>query len=129
MATVMLVDDNSLVLTVHELMLQDFGHKVISKGDAQSALSLIRAGEDIDLVITDYRMPLMNGIEFIKSLRQILPRVPVIMLTGYYNAAEIEPELDVFKCLSKPIKEKEFDLTIKAALDQTDTSSVLACHH
>jgi len=128
MATVLLVDDDPLVLSVHEVMLQDFGHEVISKCDAQSALALIRSGADVDLVITDYQMPVMNGVEFIRALRQTLPIVPVLMLTGY-NTREIEDELGVFECLSKPVKKKGFDLTIKAALDQVDMSSLLAWHH
>jgi len=49
------------------------------------------------------------------------------MLTGY-NVGEIEPELCVFECLSKPVKKKEFDLTIKAALNLVDMNGLLAWH-
>ncbi|HUI47019.1 MAG TPA: response regulator [Nitrospirota bacterium] len=128
MATVLLIDDDPLVLSVHELMLQDFGHEVITKCDAQSALAFIKSGADIDLVITDYQMPVMNGIEFIRALRQTMPIIPVLMLTGY-DIVEIEPELGVFECLSKPVREKEFDLTVQAALNQVDISRLLGRYH
>jgi len=119
MKTILLVDDDSAVLTFHEFILNDLGYDVISKHEAKSALSLIREGVNIDLVITDFQMPGMNGVEFISQLRLTLPFVPVLMLSGYCDV-NIDPSLDVFKCIEKPVERKELGHIVKAALDRSD---------
>jgi len=124
MKTILLVDDEPAVLTLHEFMLNDYGYMVIPKSNAESALFLIQEGINVDLVITDYRMPGMNGVEFIRVLRQILPSVPVLMLTGDITV-EIEPGLGVFERIIKPVKGKELDRIVKAALDRADANNII----
>ena len=124
MKTILLVDDEPAILTVLELLLNKFGYIVIPKSNAESALFLIREGVNIDLIITDYRMPGMNGIEFIRVLRRILPSVPVLMLTGDITV-EIEPSLGVFERINKPVPGKELDRIVRAALDQSDANKFI----
>jgi two-component system response regulator PilR (NtrC family) len=79
----------------------------------------VRDGAEVDLVITDYRMPVMDGLEFLILLKQILPAVPVIMLTAY-GAVETylkSLSLGVFEYVNKPVKAKELGRIVKAALD------------
>jgi CheY-like chemotaxis protein len=121
MKKILLVDDEPAILTVLELLLNKFGHIVIPKSNAESALFLIQEGLNVDLVITDYRMPGMNGVEFIRVLRRILPSVPVLMLTGDITV-EIEPSLGVFERINKPVAGKELDRIVRAALDRADTN-------
>ena len=121
MKTILLVDDEPTILTVLELLLNKFGYVVIPKSNAESALFLIREGVNVDLIITDYRMPGMNGVEFIRVLRRILPSVPVLMLTGDITV-EIEPRLGVFERINKPVLGKELDRIVRAALDQADAN-------
>ncbi len=121
MNTILLVDDEPAILTVLELLLNKFGYIVIPKSNAESALFLIREGVNVDLIITDYRMPGMNGLEFIRVLRRILPSVPVLMLTGDITV-EIEPSLGVFERINKPVLGKELDRIVRAALDRADAN-------
>ena len=121
MKKILLVDDEPVILTVLELLLNKFGYIVVLKSNAESALFLIREGVNIDLVITDYRMPGMNGVEFVRELRRTLPSVPVLMLTGDITV-EIEPSLGVFALINKPIAGKELDRIVKAALDRAATN-------
>jgi DNA-binding NtrC family response regulator len=121
MKKILLVDDEPAILTVLELLLNKFGYIVILKSNAESALFLIREGVNVDLVITDYRMPGMNGVEFVRELRRILPSVPVLMLTGDITV-EIEPSLGVFELINKPVAGKELDRIVKAALDRAATN-------
>jgi len=124
MKTILLVDDEPTILTVLELLLNKFGYVVIPKSNAESALFLIREGVNVDLIITDYRMPGMNGVEFIRVLRRILPSVPVLMLTGDITV-EIEPHLGVFERINKPVLGKELDRIVRAALDQADANKFI----
>jgi len=124
MKKILLVDDEPAILTVLELLLNKFGYIVTLKSNAESALFLIREGVNVDLVITDYRMPGMNGIEFIRELRRILPSVPVIMLTGDITV-EIEPSLGVFERINKPVLGKELDRIVKSALNRANTDNFI----
>jgi len=124
MKKILLVDDEPAILTVLELLLNKFGYVVTLTSNAASALFLIREGVNVDLVITDYRMPGMNGIEFIRELRRILPSVPVLMLTGDINV-EIEPSLGVFERINKPVLGKELDRIVKAALNRSNTNNFI----
>jgi CheY-like chemotaxis protein len=121
MKKILLVDDEPAILTVLEVLLNKLGYIVVLKSNAESALFLIREGVNVDLVITDYRMPGMNGVEFVRELRRILPSVPVHMLTGDITV-EIEPSLGVFELINKPVAGKELDRIVKAALDRAATN-------
>jgi CheY-like chemotaxis protein len=124
MKKILLVDDEPAILTVLELLLNKCGFLVALKSNAESALFLIREGVNIDLVITDYRMPGMNGIEFIRELRRLLPSVPVLMLTGDINL-EVEPSLGVFEIISKPVLGNELDRIVKLALNRASTNDFI----
>lgn len=122
MKTILLVDDEPGVLKILEDTLVRFGYKVIPKPDAGSALTVIREGAKIDLVITDNKMPGMNGSEFVTVLKQALPSVPVIMLTGYGSVESYLKSLSngVFEYINKPVQARELDRIVKAALDASD---------
>ncbi len=127
MKTILLVDDDLYVLEALGEILRKFDYRVISRPDAESALSVIREGNNIDLVLTDYRLPGMNGIEFISVLKQILPSTPIIILTGdcsvevYIKALS----LGVFECLNKSVKMKDLDWILKLALERSDVGNAM----
>jgi len=106
------------------MMLSDMGYTVIAAPDAMSALSRLREGIAIDLVITDYRMPGMNGIEFIRALRKFDPVLPVIIITGV-DIPEVDPRLGVFASLLKPVKGNILDRAIKQAIEHAEMKSLL----
>lgn len=118
--TVLVVDDEPGNRRLYSEILRDLGHSVIDKPNGVSAMVTVRKGAGIDLVITDYRMPDMSGLEFVSALRQVLPSVPVIMITAY---ASIENYFDslslgVFEYINKPFVKREFERIVKAALLQ-----------
>jgi len=122
MKTILLVDDDRDILSYLEDSLGMLGYNVIPKPDAQSALSVIRAGVKVDLVVTDYSMPGMDGHEFFSVLKQALPSVPVIILTGYGSVETYLKSLSLGVCefVCKPIEAKELDRIVKAALDRAE---------
>jgi two-component system response regulator HydG len=121
MKTILLVDDEGGILSYLEDTLSTFGYNVIPKPDAQSALSVIREGTKVDLVVTDYSMPGMGSQEYFTALKQALPIVPIIILTGY-GSADIEGKLrsiGLFEYVSKPVDARELDRIVKAALERS----------
>jgi CheY-like chemotaxis protein len=81
--TVLLVDDDPLVLTSTAAMLEDLGYVVLEAIDAQDALERVREGMQVDLVITDYAMSGMNGLQLAEELHRIQPRLAILLATGY----------------------------------------------
>ncbi|RON13199.1 hybrid sensor histidine kinase/response regulator [Pseudomonas frederiksbergensis] len=85
---VLVVDDDSLVLTSTSLLLEDLGHRVISAASGAQALGLFDSEHDFDLVITDMVMPKMSGAQLAQAIRVIRPHLPIILATGYAERLE-----------------------------------------
>jgi len=117
METILIVDDEKNYLVVLEALLGPEGYETITVDNAQDALDLIRES-DLDLVITDMKMPGMNGMELLDEFKKIKPELPVIMMTAY-GTIEMAVEAmkkQAFDYITKPFKNEELKLTIKKAL-------------
>jgi PAS domain S-box-containing protein len=93
---VLVVDDDSLVLTNTAAMLEDLGHEVIEALSGEQALRILRRTKGIDLVITDEIMPEMRGTQLIEAIRSEWPALKFILATGYADlpaAGEDVPRL------------------------------------
>lgn len=97
---VLVVDDDSLVLTSTCLLLEDLGHRVISATSGAQALKAFDSESAIDLVITDMAMPQMNGAQLAQAIRTLKPDLPIILATGY--AERLEGFATRLPRLSKP---------------------------
>lgn len=84
-ARILLVDDNQNGLTARKALLQELGATVVTSSSPAEALELF-AERPFDLVVTDYKMPRMNGDEFIARLRKLAPAVSVILLSGFADS-------------------------------------------
>lgn len=80
---VLLVDDEELVRDGTAAMLRDLGHRVIEASGGAEALEKVQAGLDVDVVVSDYKMPRMDGAELARRLRNARPQIPVLLITGY----------------------------------------------
>src|SRR5579875_719794 len=81
-ATILLVDDNAHGLLARGSILQELGYHVVSASGAREALHLVEQ-QQFDLIVTDYRMPGMDGVAFINILRERNFKNPVILLSGF----------------------------------------------
>jgi PAS domain S-box-containing protein len=82
--TILLVDDEQMIIDVGKAMLKRLGYHVITAKCGQDAIDVVtRAGDDIDLVILDMIMPGMDGGKTFDRIREIRPRLPVMLSSGY----------------------------------------------
>lgn len=86
---ILLVDDNSLGLAARRSVLEELGHQVQTSGSAAEALELCRT-HHFDVVVTDYKMPKMNGVELIGRLRKLHPAMSVILISGFTDTLGLD---------------------------------------
>ncbi len=117
--TVLVVEDNDLVLELVVEMMTDLGYCVLTAVDARSALGSIEQEERIQLWLTEVMMPdHMNGIDLARAARRRRPQLKVLLTSGYagfdpgggHDAAE-------FPLLSKPYRRAELAKRVRATLD------------
>ena len=86
-ATILLVDDEELVRNGTADMLRDIGYEVLTAASGAEALMLLRSGAEINLLVTDYLMPGMNGVDLVQAAGSVVPGLPALLITGYSNIA------------------------------------------
>ena len=101
---VLIVDDEDVVCQSYERVLSDAGYQVRSAMNGKQALQEVQKDRP-DLVLTDLRMPVMDGLTIIRYLRESEPEVRVIVVTGYPSeeSAEEAAKLGVEEYLTKPL--------------------------
>ena len=86
--SVLLVDDEDLVRFATGEMLRDLGHRVVEAGSGAEALDFLREGLKVDAVVTDYKMPRMDGAELAQQIHVTHPSMPVLIITGYTGISD-----------------------------------------
>jgi DNA-binding NtrC family response regulator len=118
MGRILLIDDDNSLREVVQFILTESGHEVLTAADGVTGLELL--AEDPDLVITDIRMPGMDGMEVLRRVRENAgpTTVPVIMLTahGTVEQAVAAMQLGAYTYLLKPFAREELKLTVDQAL-------------
>jgi len=119
METILIVDDEKNYLIVLEELLGSEGYEVIAVDNSMEALEHI-GNPDLDLVITDMKMPGISGMELLEEIKKINFELPVIVMTAY---GTIEMAVDAMKknaydYITKPFRNEELKLTIKKALEK-----------
>ncbi len=121
--TVLVVDDEIHIVHIVAIKLRNNGYEVISADNGAEALELALR-EKPDIVVTDYQMPVMTGLELVENLRQHdqTKDIPVIMLTARSFAIEQEQQdaLQISECLSKPFSPRELLGNIEDILYQKE---------
>jgi DNA-binding NtrC family response regulator len=119
--TIVLVDDEELVLTsIRSLIELETNYVCKPFTSAQAALDHISAN-DVNLVVSDYLMPEMDGISFLAKVRKVKPDIPRILLTGYAdkeNAIKAINEVGLFQYIEKPWDNNDLLLIFRNGLDK-----------
>ncbi len=116
--TIMIIDDEKIVGDMAKLSLEQEGYEVETFLNAESALARMKY-RPFDLIVTDYKMKGIDGMELLRIVRQSYPSVKVIMITAFANLDTAIEALrgDVHDFFPKPVKIKELKASIRRALD------------
>ena len=116
--TVLVVDDDESLRRVVEYNLQEEGYRVLTAVDGPEGWRQFQA-ETVDLVLTDVRMPEMDGIELLTRLKAMQPDLPVIMLTahGTIDSAVDAMKLGASDYLTKPFNRDQLKAAVWKALE------------
>ena len=84
-ARILLVDDNANGLAARRSVLEELGHRIMTATSGGDALEQFSAHK-FDMVVTDYKMPRIDGLELIGRLRAQAPNLPIVLISGYADA-------------------------------------------
>ena len=117
--TILVADDETHTLHVVSLKLRNAGFIVITARDGQEALELVQQNKP-DLIITDYHMPQLSGLELCQRLKQdpATTGIPAIMLTarGYHLEPADTEQSGILRMLSKPFSPRQLLTTVEEVL-------------
>jgi len=115
--TILLVDDEPKLRDVLTVGLTDLGYRTLAAPSGREAIDLLQR-EDVDLVLTDLRMPGIGGRELLQEIKRLRPAMPVILMTAYStvkDAVQVIKE-GAFDYIGKPFEMDELTATIENAL-------------
>jgi len=118
MKTILVIDDDTMILMILKQTLTKAGYRVFTVSSGEEGISLLSTSQ-VDLVLTDYLMPGMSGIEVLSIIKQNQPLLPIIILTGHGDVAlTIKAiQLGAVDFIEKPIHSKELIDVIKRTLE------------
>jgi CheY-like chemotaxis protein len=109
---ILLIDDDEMVLGIIALMLSSDGHTVLAASSGRDGLARLEAGESVDLVLTDLRMPDMSGWDVIRAVRARWPSIRVGFNSGSRDAL-LDPSEPIDVQLRKPVSFDDLRAAIK----------------
>ncbi len=111
---ILLVDDDALVRMNTAYMLMDLGHSVLEAPSAAHAIKLLESDTQFDVVLTDYAMPGMTGLDLATKVKLMEPQLPIVLATGY---AELPRHTAIgFPRLDKPYTQEQLTEALDAAI-------------
>jgi CheY-like chemotaxis protein len=119
---ILVVDDDKEVSSAIVRAFEHLGHVAVCCGHAQEALDVIPT-QTFDLLLVDYRMPDMTGLDLISILRQDACKIPAIMMTGHFATEDRVPmdQLGISAILKKPITLPQLERVLEESLLATGT--------
>jgi len=120
MAKILAVEDEPLVRMLVVETLSEAGHTVLEAPDGEVALAIVRETPDLDLIVTDVRMPKLDGFALAIATQQLRPKLGVLFMTGYMGT-EVPAQLSRAKVMQKPFDPDIFVLTIGKMLNSRET--------
>src|ERR1700720_1549095 len=118
MPAILIVEDEAKMRRLLELNLEEEGYTTLSAGDAESGLKLLRENS-VDLVVTDLKLPGMNGLEFLQTIKRQNAALPVVVMTAF---GSVETAVEAMKAgasdyVLKPFSLAEMRIVIHKEID------------
>jgi CheY-like chemotaxis protein len=88
---ILLVDDNANGLKARKMVLEELGYGIVTASNGYDALERFTP-QKFDLVVTDYKMPRMDGLELIVQLRKLAPELPIVLISGFVDSMGLNEE-------------------------------------
>ncbi|HJU27394.1 MAG TPA: response regulator [Rhodanobacteraceae bacterium] len=121
---VLLVEDEDVLRELAAENLQEAGYEVLEAGDGEGGLEALKSGEQIDVLLSDIRLPGMNGYELAEAGRMLRPGLKIILMTGYASGPMPSTlEHAVYRVLQKPFELDTLSDMIAAALEGKEPGS------
>jgi CheY-like chemotaxis protein len=121
--TVLVVDDDALILENTAAMLEDLGHKVSRAHSGEKALQQMRNTDGLDVILTDQAMPGMTGLQLIERIRAERPNLPILLVTGYSDLSS--GSHSNVQRLNKPFDQAALARALAAVMDGIKTGAVV----
>jgi PAS domain S-box-containing protein len=118
---ILFVDDEPDIVTVNKDRLQRLGYDVVATTNSLDALKVFRANPDsFDLIIADYTMPHLTGVDLANEIRRMRSDIPIILCSGIHEslASEKSKKAGITEFAMKPLSKKEFSAIIRKVLDR-----------
>ena len=115
--TILVVDDEQGYRDLLCMELSDQGYTVLTAGGGPEALEILKR-EKTDLIITDMKMPKMDGLDVVIASRRLRPGIPIILMTGYAVEERVQEALTrkASVCLRKPFQLTELETALQTVI-------------
>lgn len=113
---ILIVDDEEMMRNLLTKILKRENYQILTAGDGQEAVELLEK-EPVDLIISDMKMPRMNGFELLKYVKENHPRIGIIIMTAYGDTYTVKDALilGADEYITKPFKSYEISLVVERA--------------
>ncbi|MRR53737.1 MAG: response regulator [Deltaproteobacteria bacterium] len=118
---ILFIDDETNILRALERVFLDEEYEILTAGSAGEALEILASVSPVQVVVSDYRMPLMNGVELLRTVREKWPETIRAILSGYADTEAVVSAINdgqIYRFIPKPWNDTELRMTIAAALKQ-----------
>jgi PAS domain S-box-containing protein len=123
--SILVVDDDPLVLANTAALLEDQGHRVTAVADGQAALAVLRESGVFDILVTDQMMPGLTGTQLADIVAVERPELPILLVSGY---AELPEGSRGLRVLAKPFTQQSLISAITETLGRTNSGVVIPLH-
>jgi two-component system NtrC family sensor kinase len=118
---ILCVDDEKNVLRALRRLFLDEDYVIFTAGSGEEGLEILRAEGEVPIVMSDYRMPGMNGVDFLRGVCRNWPDTVRIVLSGYADTASVVEAVndgEIYKFIPKPWNDDELRITIQKAVER-----------
>jgi CheY-like chemotaxis protein len=116
--TVLVVDDDAVVRAAAVDMLESYGYDVLFSANGRDALGIIGSARPVDLILADFSLGGMNGLELVREARSVRPHIRAILISGLGDVKNRVQESDAITVLQKPLRAEELLQQVRQALIQ-----------